>query len=395
MLPVSPAGSRLTAAAGWLLLLTIIALPFSEGLKTIALVLCVAAVLGQAHGRAAADALLPAWLALLVSAVLSSLAAAVPLDSWKGALDPLRLTLFYLACRRLLRDAQWRERALAVAWWSGVAAAVWGVGRWAIAAGQYLASLNGWTHPVAWKWVTTRVHLEILSLGQFNHTAIYLALILLLPLGRGAAGRRLTMAELAGALPVVLALLLTTSRAAFGLWLFCALAVLVHRKCWRLLGAGVLLLLVFAVVLLRADWTPDKIFSLQSLHMRVAIWKNAAKVAAAHPLLGIGLNQFGRVDFAALGSAFEGRADHAHNLYLNTLVQQGAGGLLALLALAGIAARQLWRRRRNDAAWYIAAGAWLLTFGIGMFNTTLHHEHGLLFCLLLAAGLAAADQETA
>lgn len=392
---VPPAGSRLTAAAGWLLLLTVITLPFSEGVKNIALVLCVLAVLWPARGRPAAGALLPAWLLLLASAALSSLTAAVPADSWKGVIDPLRLTLFYLAGADLLRAARWRGRALATAWWSGVAAALWGLAVWGAAGWRILQQTGGWRDPHQWKWMLTQNHLEILSLGQFNHTAIYLALVLLIPLGRWTADGAWRKREVAAALPVLAAVILTTSRAAFGIWCLCALAALVYRRCWRLLAAGALLLLLLAGVLLRADWTPDKVFSLQSLHMRVAIWKNAATVAAAHPLLGIGLNHFGKVDFAALGSAAEGRADHVHNLYLNTLVQQGGAGLLALLLLAGCAARALWRTRRREAAWLTAAGAWVLTFGIGMFNTTLHHEHGLLFCLLLAAGLAAAETDPA
>ena len=35
-----------------------------------------------------------------------------------------------------------------------------------------------------------------------------------------------------------------------------------------------------------------------------------------------------------------------------------------------------------------SAGAWIVTCGVGMVNTTLHHEHGLLAALLLGLWLS-------
>ena len=34
-------------------------------------------------------------------------------------------------------------------------------------------------------------------------------------------------------------------------------------------------------------------------------------------------------------------------------------------------------------AWGSATGAWVVTMGVGLVNTTLHHEHGILAALLL------------
>jgi len=59
----------------------------------------------------------------------------------------------------------------------------------------------------------------------------------------------------------------------------------------------------------------------------------------------------------------------------------------------------LWRRppratddRYDWLLWGGAASAWLVTAAVGMVNTTLHHEHGLLAMLLLGFWLARADR---
>jgi hypothetical protein len=45
----------------------------------------------------------------------------------------------------------------------------------------------------------------------------------------------------------------------------------------------------------------------------------------------------------------------------------------------------------DDEAWLLwgaAATAWLVTVGVGLVNTTLHHEHGILAVLLLGLWLS-------
>jgi O-antigen ligase len=82
---------------------------------------------------------------------------------------------------------------------------------------------------------------------------------------------------------------------------------------------------------------------------------------------------------------------HAHNLYFNTLAERGLLGLSALLALAALWAHQLIRHRPSPAAdamrwtaWGAGLSGFTLVFVGGLFNTTLHHEHGMLAMLCLA-----------
>jgi O-antigen ligase len=86
---------------------------------------------------------------------------------------------------------------------------------------------------------------------------------------------------------------------------------------------------------------------------------------------------------------------HGHSLYLNTLAERGVIGALPLFAVLVAWALSLWRYRPARVApaldwvlWGGAAGALLVTVTVGLVNTTLHHEHGLLAVLLLGLWLA-------
>jgi O-antigen ligase len=81
---------------------------------------------------------------------------------------------------------------------------------------------------------------------------------------------------------------------------------------------------------------------------------------------------------------------HSHNLYLSALVERGIVGLIVtfIFMLAWIASliKTFGRLRRSTEETLLWAGsfsAWVATFGIGLVNTTFHHEHAILACLFL------------
>jgi O-antigen ligase len=81
---------------------------------------------------------------------------------------------------------------------------------------------------------------------------------------------------------------------------------------------------------------------------RLAIWQFAGEVAAANPLHGAGLGLFAAVQPYAEGV---GRAPHAHNLLLQVMMDLGALGLAAYVAvLAGVAAMLVHLLRNRPAA---------------------------------------------
>jgi O-antigen ligase len=90
-------------------------------------------------------------------------------------------------------------------------------------------------------------------------------------------------------------------------------------------------------------------------------------------------------------------APHAHSLYINTLVERGIAGLVALLAFLALVAWHLFRHRPDLSAggaavalWFGGACAWMVTVVIGFANTTLHHEHAMLAMLAFALAFAPA-----
>jgi len=142
------------------------------------------------------------------------------------------------------------------------------------------------------------------------------------------------------------------------------------------------------------------------LAYRDGIWRAALVAWQRYPLLGIGIDNYHLVKLERVqrwrreaGLDFEAQRyaefPHAHSLYLNTLAERGIVGsapLLAVLAAWLVSLlRHLPQREApdEDAIWWgAAAGAWLVTTGVGLVNTTLHHEHAILAMLLLGFWLS-------
>jgi putative inorganic carbon (HCO3(-)) transporter len=167
-------------------------------------------------------------------------------------------------------------------------------------------------------------------------------------------------------------LLLTASRSTYAGALVAALilAWLRTRRWRRILIAIVLAVLVLgaAVALIsasteRSTSAPvvqlgESAFATDSWQSRAQIWRRAIYMLQDFPLTGVGLNAFPRVIDALYPVSLRGPLDlipHAHNLYLQTGVDFGVPGLLALLWAIGVALKcwQLgWRclsSQRDDA----------------------------------------------
>ena len=85
--------------------------------------------------------------------------------------------------------------------------------------------------------------------------------------------------------------------------------------------------------------------------------------------------------------------------YSDIPFERGIVGALPVAALLGMWALWLIRRRprvtdgeHDWLLWAAAASAWLVTVMVGMVNTTLHDEHGLLAALLLGLWLPRSDR---
>ncbi len=141
------------------------------------------------------------------------------------------------------------------------------------------------------------------------------------------------------------------------------------------------------------------------------VWRVAASHLVERPLLGFGPGTFEdrfarwQGDFWREGRggdgdrAFAGPLDHAHDDYLETLVEGGAAGLLAFLAVVGtfvaVAFREA-RAARGDLAAAAAAGALgLLAVALVDFPLARPAETFALFTLMAVSCLAAREREDA
>jgi len=341
------------------------------------------------------DSLIAAWLA---SGYLVAAFAALHGDEWGGANDMLRyLSLLWL----LKRSGYHAEQLLLVP---------------LLAAAGALPPL---AHGLWQLWVTHQNDfLELNSVGHFNHTAIYLAIACGTILSFSAAWwNRLAHWQRAVAVAVALALgsgvLITTSRGAtVSLFLLTMALGAAWIRRSRKLGAALLivpLILGGAAYLAKAEVVKKQERNIESknvLAFRDGIWHAALDTWRHAPFFGIGINNYKQVDLDKLkhwreaeGKQFDAAdyymAPHAHSLYFGSLAERGLIGstilLGALVYWLYSLLRHLPGRSSTDTEWALWGGAlsaWMISVVVGLANTTLHHEHGMLSMLLLGAWLA-------
>jgi O-antigen ligase len=139
---------------------------------------------------------------------------------------------------------------------------------------------------------------------------------------------------------------------------------------------------------------------------RDKIWSNALVEWRRFPWFGVGMGNFGRVNFEQLQewnttqnwsvrASAEGMNSHAHSLYMTALAERGLiglGVLMVVLFASGYALlRGVPRAEDPPCDWVLFGGAlagWLITVTVGLVNTTLHHEHGILSVLLFGLWLS-------
>lgn len=177
--------------------------------------------------------------------------------------------------------------------------------------------------------------------GTFSNPNELAAFLLLLAptaiLARNMVRDRLAQTVLVGlAICGGAAVLVTFSRGAYAGIVAGVAAAMAARTLFRKLGRVQLTLIVTAATLATAGSAMVvAVLSRhdQSLGLRGTAWTAALRIAAAHPLLGVGLGRAGSVITALTGVDFA----HAHNMWLNWLVETGVPGLVAITAITVIA----------------------------------------------------------
>jgi len=334
------------------------------------------------------DTLIGLW---IVSGFVVAAFAGLQHNEWRGALDLLR----YGSVAWLLKRTDYS------------------VGERHVVLGALITSVVAGLAVAHWRaWALGAEYLELNSVGNVNHTAIYIAIML----GACAAwlyGRGGVPAA-AIVLLLLLSLIMSASRAGIGVGLFMLLVMGTAwwRRSRRPLGMAALLVTVTMV----STWIGGaevvrkhqrNIEQQNVLAYRDGIWRGALVAWERFPLFGIGMDNYSLIKMDRIkgwreeaGKAFDERDysqwPHGHSLYFNTLAERGIIGTAALGALLTAWLIALVRRRpAADAAeddwlwWGAAAGAWMITTGVGLVNTTLHHEHGILAAMFLGLWLSA------
>jgi O-antigen ligase len=343
------------------------------------------------------DSLIAVWFGSWVAA--SAFAGLPGGDEWRALVDLARYGLVMWAVKRSRYDArevQWILGALVVSVIVGLAQAD-------------LKIFNG-----------QEGGLQLNSVGHVNHTAIYVAIMLgvcvawVLARWQGWT-TTLRVGALAVTLAVFFSLMYTASRGAVSMGIVLPLVLAAAwRRRWRA-ALPATVLIVVAMVAVGFAARAEVFFKNEALvearnilSNRISIWHAAVHAWQRYPVAGVGADNFKTITLERLkewrtqaGEPFEpGRYAffrHGHSIYFNTLAERGLLGALPFAAFLVALLVSLVRARPgaadDDVTWMVwgsAASAWIVTMGVGLVNTTLHHEHGILAALLFGLWLARA-----
>ena len=389
-----------------LLLALAVSLPMFEGMKNVFWGLYAAAwYFNRLRGGISWQALggpWDAWDTLFAVFLGGSLAGAafagIRHHEWSACQDTFRMTsILWFLKRSGYGDTEWVRLHVTIQ----IAAVIASV--WALAALAFPHTYEG---------------IQLNSVGHVNQSVIYVVICFGALLGGVAAyWRAMTAGPRAMAIAAIAVMLATLfaagSRAGAAMAILGALAFgfLWLKRSPRPILWAVIAVTAFATAVstFDTDMRRKQESALESpnpvLNERYPIWQQALTAWRTYPVFGVGGDNFGDITAervqrweAARGNGYDAatflRSSHAHNLYLNTLAEHGVVGMTLLLVLCLAWAGSLLRGLPSITdppvkwlAWSGAASALFASVGIGMFNTTLHDEHGLLALMMLGIWL--------
>ena len=338
------------------------------------------------------------FLTIVVTALLSTIFAGMPhLEEWKGykVLLTAILTGWLLSRARYTPEHYQKLFKLIVV--STLPPLIWGLY-------EYLV-------------IQSRATLEIHSVGHVNHSAIYLVMIFGAALGwflsslniKKETLQKKFQTTLLGMLSLLffISLIIGLSRGAFGIGVILGLFLIFllgKNRFIKITGVLSITTILILMIVLKANIIQKQITNSENnniLSFRDRVWNVSLEASRFSPLLGIGMSNWHFISLDQLKKSVESRGEtfdaekyyfpgHSHNLYLSALVERGMVGLIVtfIFMLVWITSliKNFGRAKRSNEETFLWAGsfsAWLATFGIGLVNTTFHHEHAILACLFL------------
>jgi len=265
----------------------------------------------------------------------------------------------------------------------------------------------------------TKDSLQLHSVGHVNHSAIYLCMITGAALSLLASELQSTHKKYVFITSLLFIFLISSeiisqSRGAFGIVFLLAFAILLLSKLpIKIKTLYVVLLSIFVITITFIKPAPviEKQITNQNNHnvlaQRDKVWQAALEVARLNPLLGIGGGNWKQINIDQLQSSVESRGEifdrdtmglqygHPHNIYLSNLVDRGILGLITFLSFMFIWLITLinsYKKYNQDSKAMLfilgSFSAWTTIFGIGLVNTTFHHENALLALFFLSLHLS-------
>ncbi|MCR4347742.1 MAG: O-antigen ligase family protein [Sulfuricaulis sp.] len=264
--------------------------------------------------------------------------------------------------------------------------------------------------------------LQFHSAGIVSQSAIYLgvAFIMTLAVAWGDVAmvitRRIRVLWWLGTVVMVIGLFLMGSRGPIAAVLITGFVLAImagKRHLWLVLTGLVGVALALAVALpdrfsqhraLEKTWQTIATVALVAADQeRYDNWRIAIRrIAQGDSLvLGIGPRNFAAIDQAKMHfdpplTINPGRLNHAHNMFLNKLVEEGILGLAALLFFFWLVLVKLARDRRDNRwqhwLWMAGIGALAVPVIAGFFATPWYQEHALLAMVVLAMYLGSERQ---
>ena len=255
--------------------------------------------------------------------------------------------------------------------------------------------------------------IELHSVGHVNHSAIYILLAFgasfsyMLSFWKQSSIKFKTTIILTTIFFAVTCLMTESRAAAGGVFIVATVLTLAFIPANKKLALIIISVIVIAIGLSitarpisvdRLINTPHK----NEMSPREKIRNSSLIAWKKHPAFGIGMKNYSLVTLdkvkewsQELGIQYVAKHHlyhhHAHNLYLNTAVEKGTLGLITLVTflltimLAIIKSFPGSKGLAEDwLFWGAASSAFITTTAIGLVNTTLHHEHGLLTVILFA-----------
>ncbi len=256
----------------------------------------------------------------------------------------------------------------------------------------------------------TGAEFTLRSVGHINHAAIYLTLTAMLAFVYAlvARSKKTEGAWLLASACLFLAQLTFESKATTGTFIIFVVIFAVVIAFNRLKEVfGVVTLGLFSTLIIFYLSYPDlakalvSVFNnpLAALGDRIAIFNTGLLAGADSPFFGHGPGTFGaatseeNIRKILLGSdqvyesnLFAHRYQHAHSLYINYYVERGLFALILMITVFGTclyySVKKLCKSANSVAMTALASTFAVL--GIGLVNTTFHHEHGILSMFLIA-----------